>query len=48
MGFLLGMAVIGMLRALIDDKTPGLELAFASLVTVMGGWLIYYVVRTIR
>ena len=35
MGFLLGMAVIGMLRALIDDKTPRLELAFASLVT---GW----------
>ena len=36
MGFLLGMAVIGMLRALIDDKTPRLELAFAGLVTVMG------------
>ena len=47
-GFLLGMAAVGMLRALIDDKTPGLELAFASLVTVMVGWLIYYVVRTIR
>ena len=48
MGFLLGMAVIGMLRALIDNKTPRLGLSFASLVTVMGGWLIYYVVRTTR
>jgi hypothetical protein len=48
MGFLLGMAVIGMLRAFIDGKNPGLELAFAVMVTIMGGWLIYYVVRTVR
>lgn len=48
MGFLLGMAVVGMLRALIDGKTPGLELAFAVMVTLMGGWLIYYVMRTVR
>ena len=48
MGFLLGIAVVGILRAFIDGKNPGLEMGFAALVPVMGGWLIYYVVRTIR
>ncbi len=42
------MAVIGLLRALIDGQNPGLEVAFAAMVTMMGGWLIYYVARTIR
>jgi len=48
LGFLLGIAVVGILRAFIDGKNPGLEMGFAALVPVMGGWLIYYVVRTIR
>ena len=47
-GFLMGMGVVAMLRALIDGDTPQLEIAFTTMVMMMGGGLVYYVFRTTR
>ena len=48
LGFLLGMAVVALLQAVVDGTDTGLEVAFTLLVTFMGAMLISYVVRTIR
>ena len=47
-GFLLGMGVVALLRTLIDGESPELEVAFTLMVVMMGGALIYYVVKTTR
>ena len=46
LGFLLGMAVVALLRAMIDGTDTGVEIAFTLLVAFMGAMLISYVVRT--
>ena len=48
LGFLLGMAVVALLRAVVDGTDTGLEIAFTLLVAFMGAMLISYVVRTTR
>ena len=48
LGFLLGMAVVALLRAMVDGTDTGLEIAFTLLVAFMGAMLISYVVRTTR
>jgi len=48
LGFLLGMAVVALLRAMIEGTDTGLEVAFTLLVAFMGAMLISYVVRTIQ
>ncbi len=48
LGFLLGMAVVTLLRAVVDGTDTGLEIAFTLLVAFMGTMLISYVVRTTR
>ncbi len=47
-GFLLGMGIVALLRALLDGKTPQLEVAFTMMVLMMGGGLVYYVFKTVR
>lgn len=47
-GFLLGMGVVALLRTAMDGDTPGLEVAFTLLVIMMGGALIFYVIKTTR
>ncbi|MCH2513704.1 MAG: hypothetical protein DSY78_09160 [Chloroflexi bacterium] len=47
-GFLLGMGVVALLRSLLDGQTPGLEVAFMAMVVLMGGGLVYYVVKPVR
>ena len=47
-GFLLGMGVVALLRALLDGETPQLEVAFTIMVLMMGGGLVYYVFKTTR
>ncbi len=47
-GFLLGMGVVALLRSLLDGQTPGLEVAFMAMVVLMGGGLVYYVVKAVR
>ena len=47
-GFLLGMGVVALLRSAVDGESAELEVAFTSLVVLMGGGLIYYVIRTTR
>ena len=47
-GFLLGMGVVSLLRSMIVGDTPELEIAFTIMVGMMGGALVYYVVRTTR
>ncbi len=46
LGFLLGMAVVALLRAMVDGTDTGVEIAFTLLVAFMGAMLISYVVRT--
>ena len=46
LGFLLGMAVVALLRAMVEGTDTGLEVAFTMLVAFMGAMLISYVVRT--
>ena len=48
LGFLLGMAVVALLRAMVDGTDSGLEIAFTLLVGFMGAMLISYVVRTTK
>ncbi|NQW24520.1 MAG: hypothetical protein HQ475_13880 [SAR202 cluster bacterium] len=47
-GFLLGMGVVSLLRSVIIGDTPELEIAFTIMVAMMGGALVFYVVRTTR
>lgn len=47
-GFLFGMGVVALMRSVIDGQSPGLAVAFTAMVTMMGGALIYYVVKTTR
>ena len=47
-GFLLGMGVVALMRSVMDGETPGLEVAFTLMVIMMGGALVYYVVKTTR
>ena len=47
-GFLLGMGIVALLRATLDGASPELEVAFTLMVVMMGGALVYYVVRTTR
>ena len=47
-GFLLGMGVVALLRTLVDGESPELEVAFTLMIVMMGGSLIYYVVKTTR
>ena len=47
-GFLLGMGVVALLRTAIDGENPQLEAAFTLMVLMMGGALIFYVVKTTR
>ena len=47
-GFLLGMGVVALLRSLIDGEIPELEVAFVAMVVMMGGGLVYYVIKAVR
>ena len=47
-GFLLGLGVVALLRSVLDGESPELEVAFTSMVVMMGGGLIFYVVKTYR
>ena len=47
-GFLQGMGVVALWRTLIDGESPELEVAFTLMAVMMGGALIYYVVKTTR
>ena len=47
-GFLLAMGVVALLRSLINGETPELEVAFMAMVALMGGGLVYYVVKAVR
>ncbi|MCH7842328.1 MAG: hypothetical protein IH963_08740 [Chloroflexi bacterium] len=47
-GFLLGLGVVALLRSVLDGESPELEVAFTSMVVMMGGGLIFYVVKTFR
>ena len=47
-GFLLGMSVIGLLRALIDGDSAELEISFTALTGIMAAVLLRYVTKTIR
>lgn len=48
LGFLLGMAVVALMRAMLDGTDTGLEIAFTLLVAFMAAMLISYMVRTTR
>lgn len=47
-GFLLGMSVISLLRAVVGGDSAGLEISFTALTSVMAAMLVMYVVRTMR
>ena len=47
-GLLLGMALVSLLRALLDGNLPGLEIAFTALAALMAAALLSYVVKTTR
>ena len=47
-GFLLGMGVVALLKSLIDGEIPELEIAFVTMVVMMGGGLVYYVIKAVR
>jgi hypothetical protein len=42
------MGMVALLRSLIDGETPELEVAFMAMVVMMGGGLVYYVVKAVR
>ena len=46
--FLAGMGMVALLRSLIDGETPELEVAFMAMVVMMGGGLVYYVIKAVR
>ena len=47
-GFLLGMGVITFARAIIDGDDPKLPIAFTVFMLLLGGGLIWYVVKSDR
>jgi len=47
-GFLMGLGVVALLRTAIQGGSPELEVAFTSMVAMMAGGLVYYVVKTVR
>ena len=47
-GFLLGMSVIALLRALIDGDSAELEISFTALTGLMTTLLVTYVIKTVR
>jgi hypothetical protein len=47
-GFLLGMGVVAMSRALIDGEPAGLEISFTALTGFVAAMLLIYVAKTIR
>ena len=47
-GFLLGMSVIALLRALLNGESAGLEMSFTALTGLMTASLVTYVMKTLR
>ena len=47
-GFLLGMSVIALLRALLDGDSAELEISFTALTGLMTTLLVTYVIKTVR
>ena len=47
-GFLLGMGVVALLRAMWDGEGTGLEVTFTMFVGLMAATLVWYVVKTTR
>lgn len=47
-GFLLGMSVIALLRALIDGDSAELEISFTALTGLMTTLLVTYLIKTVR
>lgn len=47
-GFLFGMSVVVLLRALLDGNSAGLEISFTALTAFMAAMLVTYVAKTIR
>lgn len=45
-GFLLGMSVVALLRALLDGDSAELEISFTALTGLMTALLVTYVIRT--
>ena len=45
LGFLLGMGVVALGRAMLEGSDTGLEVAFTLLVTFMGAMLVSYLAR---
>ncbi len=47
-GFLLGMSVIALLRALLDGDSAELEISFTALTGLMTALLVTYVLNTVH
>ncbi len=47
-GFLLGMSVIALLRAVVGGDSAGLEISFTALTSLMAAMLVMYVVKSMR
>ena len=47
-GFLLGMSVVALLRALLDGDSAELEISFTALTGFMTALLVTYVIKTVR
>ena len=47
-GFLLGMGVVALLRAMMDSRSTGLEITFTLFVGLMAASLVWYAVKTTR
>ncbi len=47
-GFLLGMSVIALLRALLDGDPAELEISFTALTGIMTALLVTYVIKTVH
>ena len=47
-GFLLGMSVIALLRALLNGDSAELEISFTALTGIMTALLVTYVIKTVH
>ena len=47
-GFLLGMGVVALLRAIINGNGTGLEVTFTMFMGLMAAMLVWYVIKTTR
>jgi len=47
-GFLFGMSVVSMLRALLDGQSAPIEISFTIITGLMAAVLLTYVAKTIR